>query len=99
MPRVEGKDRIRHLLADGLAMTLPIAQPSSSPLSVPSGERRKLQMTHIKLSDSRALLIRTLLLQTHEMALDAHRHGFCHRFESRLNRRCLRAELEKDVSA
>ena len=39
-------------------------------------ERTKLQMAHIKLSHSRAFLLRAYLLQTHEMLFDAHWHGF-----------------------
>ena len=40
------------------------------------GERTKLQVAHVKLSHSRAFLIRAYLLQTHEMLFDAHWHGF-----------------------
>ena len=40
------------------------------------GERIKLQVAHIKLSHSRAFLLRAYLLQTHEMLFDAHWHGF-----------------------
>jgi transposase len=40
------------------------------------GERTKLQVAHIKLSHSRAFLVRAYLLQTHEMLFDAHWHGF-----------------------
>ena len=40
------------------------------------GERTKLQVAHIKLSHSRAFLLRAYLLQTHEMLFDAHRHAF-----------------------
>src|SRR6218665_3387182 len=36
----------------------------------------KLQVAHIKLSHSRAFLVRAYLLQTHEMLFDAHWHGF-----------------------
>ena len=39
------------------------------------GERTKLQVAHIKLSHSRAFLVRAYLLQTHEMLFDAHWHG------------------------
>ncbi len=39
-------------------------------------ERTKFQMAHIKLSHSRAFLLRAYLLQTHEMLFDAHWHGF-----------------------
>ena len=40
------------------------------------GERIKLQVAHIKLLHSRALLVRAYLLQTHEMLFDAHWHAF-----------------------
>ena len=40
------------------------------------GERAKLQVAHIKLSHSRAFLLRAYPLQTHEMLFDAHVHGF-----------------------
>jgi len=40
------------------------------------GETTKLQVAHIKLSHSRAFLLRAYLLQTHEMLFDAHRHAF-----------------------
>ena len=40
------------------------------------GERVKLQVAHIKLSHSRAFLVRAYPLQTHEMLFDAHWHGF-----------------------
>ena len=39
-------------------------------------DRTKLQMAHIKLSHSRAFLLRAYPLQTHEMLFDAHWHGF-----------------------
>lgn len=39
-------------------------------------ERIKLQVAHIKLSHSRAFLLRAYLLQSHEMLFDAHWHGF-----------------------
>ena len=48
----------------------------SEDFAVLGGERTKLQVAHIKLSHSRAFLIRAYLLQTHEMLFDAHRHGF-----------------------
>lgn len=44
--------------------------------AVIGGERTKLQVAHIKLSHSRAFLVRAYLLQTHEMLFDAHWHGF-----------------------
>ena len=40
------------------------------------GERVRLQVAHIKLSHSRAFLVRAYPLQTHEMLLDAHWHAF-----------------------
>ena len=40
------------------------------------GERSKLQVAHIKLSHSRAFLLRAYPLQTHEMLFDAHWHAF-----------------------
>ena len=48
----------------------------SEDFAVLGGERTKLQVAHIKLSHSRAFLIRASLLQTHEMLFDAHWHGF-----------------------
>jgi transposase len=40
------------------------------------GERTKLQVAHVKLSHSRAFIVRAYLLQTHEMLFDAHYHAF-----------------------
>ena len=48
----------------------------SEDFAVLSGERTKLQMAHIKLSHSRAFLLRAYPLQTHEMLFDAHWHAF-----------------------
>ena len=48
----------------------------SEDFAVLGRERTKLQMAHIKLSHSRAYLLRAYLLQTHEMLFDAHWHGF-----------------------
>ena len=48
----------------------------SEDFAVLGGERTKLQVAHIKLSQSRAFLVRAYLLQTHEMLFDAHWHGF-----------------------
>ena len=39
-------------------------------------DRTKLQVAHIKLSHSRAFLLRAYPLQTHEMLFDAHWHAF-----------------------
>ncbi len=44
--------------------------------AVIGSERVKLQVAHIKLSHSRAFLVRAYLLQTHEMLFDAHWHAF-----------------------
>jgi transposase len=44
----------------------------SEDFAVLGGERTKLQMAHVKLSHSRAFLLRGYLLQTHEMLFDAH---------------------------
>jgi transposase len=48
----------------------------SEDFAVLGGERRKLQVAHIKLAHSRAFLLRAYPLQTHEMLFDAHWHGF-----------------------
>jgi transposase len=48
----------------------------SEDYAVLGGERTKLQVAHMKLSHSRAFLVRAYLLQTHEMLFDAHWHGF-----------------------
>ena len=48
----------------------------SEDYAIVGGERTKLQVAHIKLSHSRAFLVRAYLLQTHEMLFDAHWHAF-----------------------
>jgi transposase len=48
----------------------------SEDYAVLGGERTKLQVAHIKLSHSRAFLLRAYLMQTHEMLFDAHWHAF-----------------------
>ena len=48
----------------------------SEDFAILGGERTKLQVAHIKLSHSRAFLLRAYPLQTHEMLFDAHVHGF-----------------------
>ncbi len=48
----------------------------SEDFAVVGGERTKLQVAHIKLSYSRAFLLRAYPLQTHEMLFDAHWHAF-----------------------
>ena len=40
------------------------------------GVRTKLQVAHMKLSHSRAFIVRAYPLQSHEMLFDAHRHAF-----------------------
>ncbi len=40
------------------------------------GERMKLQVAHVKLSYSRAFVLRAYPQQTHEMLFDAHNHAF-----------------------
>lgn len=44
--------------------------------AVLGGEKTKLQVAHVKLSHSRAFIVRAYLLQTHEMLFDAHLHAF-----------------------
>jgi transposase len=44
--------------------------------AVIGAERTKLQVAHIKLSHSRAFMLRAYPLQTHEMLFDAHNHAF-----------------------
>ena len=48
----------------------------SEDFAVVGGERMKFQVAHIKLSHSRAFLLRAYPLQTHEMLFDAHWHAF-----------------------
>jgi transposase len=48
----------------------------SDDFAVVGGERVKLQVAHIKLSHSRAFLLRAYPLQTHEMLFDVHWHAF-----------------------
>lgn len=48
----------------------------SEDFAVVGGERTKLQVAHVKLSHSRAFLLRAYPLQTHEMLFDAHWHAF-----------------------
>ena len=48
----------------------------SEDFAVLGGERTKLQVAHIKLSHSRAFMLRAYPLQTHEMLFDAHVHAF-----------------------
>ena len=48
----------------------------SEDCAILGGERTKLQVAHIKLSHSRAFLLRAYPLQTHEMLFDVHVHAF-----------------------
>jgi len=57
-------------------MVAPMPVRKSAHPIVIGGECAKLQVAHIKLSHSRAFLVRAYLLQTHEMPFDAHWHGF-----------------------
>ncbi len=77
-------DRQREQQATGRGIFVPLSfRPGeafqfdwSEDFAVLGGERVKLQVAHIKLSYSRAFLVRAYLLQTHEMLFDAHCHGF-----------------------
>jgi len=77
-------DRQRESQATGRGTFIPLAfRPGeafqfdwSEDWALLGGERTKLQVAHIKLSHSRAFLLRAYLLQTHEMLFDAHWHGF-----------------------
>ena len=77
-------DRQKELQTTGRGTFVPLVfQPGeafqfdwSEDFAVLGGERTKLQVAHIKLSHSRAFLLRAYPLQTHEMLFDAHVHGF-----------------------
>ncbi len=77
-------DRLLEQQTTGRGVFVPLSfRPSeafqfdwSEDYAVIGGERTKLQVAHIKLSHSRAFLVRAYLLQTHEMLFDAHWHGF-----------------------
>jgi transposase len=77
-------DRLREQQTTGRGVFVPLSfRPGeafqfdwSEDYAVIGGERTKLQVAHIKLSRSRAFLVRAYLLQTHEMLFDAHWHGF-----------------------
>jgi transposase len=77
-------DRQREQQTTGRGTFVPLAFRSgeafqfdwSEDFAVVSGERTKLQVAHIKLSHSRAFLLRAYPLQTHEMLFDAHWHAF-----------------------
>ena len=78
------EDRQREQQTVGRGAFVPLAfQPGeafqfdwSEDWAVIGGERIKLQVAHIKLSYSRAFLVRAYLLQTHEMLFDAHAQAF-----------------------
>ena len=77
-------DRQREQQRTGRGTFVPLAFRSgeafqfdwSEDFAVVGGERTKLQVAHIKLSHSRAFLLRAYPLQTHEMLFDAHWHAF-----------------------
>ena len=77
-------DRQREQQSSGRGTFVPLVFPSgeafqfdwSEDWAVLGGERTKLQVAHVKLSYSRAFLVRAYPLQTHEMLFDAHYHGF-----------------------
>jgi transposase len=77
-------DRQRELQTTGRGAFVPLVfQPGeafqfdwSEDFAMLGGERTKLQVAHIKLSHSRAFLLRAYRLQTHEMLFDAHVHAF-----------------------
>ena len=77
-------DRQRELQTTGRGTFVPLVfKPGeafqfdwSEDWAILGGERTKLQVAHIKLSHSRAFLLRAYLLQTHEMLFDAHGHAF-----------------------
>jgi transposase len=78
------EDRQREQQTVGRGAFVPLAfQPGeafqfdwSEDFAIIGGERIKLQAAHIKLSYSRAFLVRAYLLQTHEMLFDAHAQAF-----------------------
>lgn len=78
------EDRHREQQTVGRGAFVPLAfQPGeafqfdwSEDFAIIDGERVKLQAAHIKLSYSRAFLVRAYLLQTHEMLFDAHYQAF-----------------------
>jgi transposase len=82
--RVWRADRQREQQTTGRGTFVPLVfQPGeafqfdwSEDFAMLGGERTKLQVAHIKLSHSRAFLLRAYPLQTHEMLFDAHVHGF-----------------------
>ena len=77
-------DRLRERQITGRGTFVPLAfQPGeafqfdwSEDWAILGGERTKLQVAHMKLSHSRAFIVRAYLLQSHEMLFDAHHHAF-----------------------
>jgi hypothetical protein len=77
-------DRQREQQTIGRGAFVPLAfQPGeafqfdwSEDWAIIGGERTKLQVAHVKLSYSRAFIVRAYLLQTHEMLFDAHYQAF-----------------------
>lgn len=82
--RIWREDRHRALQTTGRGTFVPLVFQAaeafqfdwSEDWAIIAGERTKLQVAHIKLSHSRAFLVRAYLLQTHEMLFDAHWHAF-----------------------
>ena len=77
-------DRLREQQSSGRGTFVPLVfQPGeafqfdwSEDWAMLGGERTKLQVAHVKLSHSRAFIVRAYPLQTHEMLFDAHYHAF-----------------------
>ena len=59
-----------------MAQPAPHTRFLTVPWAVIVGERTKLQVAHVKLSYSRAFLLRAYPQQTREMLFDAHNHAF-----------------------
>jgi transposase len=77
-------ERLREQQISGRGTFIPLVfQPGeafqfdwSEDWAILGGERTKLQVAHMKLSHSRAFIVRAYLLQSHEMLFDAHYHAF-----------------------
>ena len=77
-------DRLREQQSSGRGTFVPLVfQPGeafqfdwSEDWAILGGEKTRLQVAHVKLSHSRAFILRAYLLQTHEMLFDAHVHAF-----------------------
>jgi transposase len=74
------EERQRQMQTSGRGTFVPLAfEPGeafqfdwSEDWAIIGGERTKLQVAHLKLSYSRAFIVRAYPLQTHEMLFDAH---------------------------